>query len=202
MDFVQSAGTLQRNFLRHGFGLYQNQDRNRHEIQARLQNIWGTHTLKYGFEYNDNIYNIEQQSTGPNQTFSDPLGLIPAGSGINQVNGYRVTNNMAVCTQRAAQIVCPAGSSTNILTPAVAASAIPGVTSVVTGTITADEALNHPFLVRTSARSVTSNSMLKQTVELKVSISRMTTESPTTCRSTMVFAGTISSHWATTAFTT
>jgi len=150
VDFVQSAGTLQRNFLRQGFGLYQNQDRNRHEIQARFQNIWGTHTLKYGFEYNDNIYNINQLSTGPSQTFSDPLGLIPAGSGINQVNGYRITNSMAVCTQRGAQIVCPAGSSTNILTPAVAANAIPGVTSVVTGAITADEGLNHPFLVRTA----------------------------------------------------
>jgi outer membrane receptor protein involved in Fe transport len=151
VDFIQSPGTLQRNFLRQGFGLYQNQDRNRNEIQAKLQNIWGKHTLKYGFEYNDNIYNINQLSTGPAATYSDPLGLIPAGSGINQVNGFRITNSFAVCTQRAAQIVCPAGSSTNILTPAVAASAIPGVTSVITGAITTDEALNHPFLVRTAA---------------------------------------------------
>ena len=43
VDFVQSAGTLQRNFLRQGFGLFQNQDRNRREFQARLQNIWGKH---------------------------------------------------------------------------------------------------------------------------------------------------------------
>jgi len=150
VDFVQSGGTLQRNFLRQGFGLYQNQDRNRHELQAKLQNIWGKHTFKYGFEFNDNIYNINQLGTGPSQTFADPRSLIPAGSGINQVNGYRVTNSFAVCTQRTAQIVCPAASSTNILTPAVAAAAIPGVTSVVTGTITTDEALNHPFLVRTA----------------------------------------------------
>ena len=151
VDFIQSPGTLQRNFLRQGFGLFQNQDRNRNELQAKLQNIWGKHTFKYGFEYNDNIYNINQASTGPAATYADPLGLIPSGSGINQVNGFRVTNSFAVCTQRAAQIVCPAGSSTNILTPAVAANAIPGVTSVVTGAITADEALNHPFLVRTAA---------------------------------------------------
>jgi outer membrane receptor protein involved in Fe transport len=150
VDFVQSAGTLQRNFLRQGFGLFQNQDRNRREIQARMQNIWGRHTLKYGFEYNDNIYNINQASTGPSQTFSDPLHLIPAGSAINNVNGYRTTNSFAVCTQRSAQIVCPSASSTNILFNAVAAGAIPGATSVVTNTITTDEALNHPFLVRTA----------------------------------------------------
>jgi outer membrane receptor protein involved in Fe transport len=150
VDFIQSPGTLQRNFLRQGFGLYQTQDRNRHEFQARLQNIWGNHTFKYGFEWNDNIYDINQLSTGPAATFSDPLGLIPSGSGINQVNGYRVTNSFAVCTQRTAQIVCPAASSTNILTPAVAAAAIPGVTSVVTGAITENEALNSPFLVRTA----------------------------------------------------
>ena len=58
VDFVQAPGTLQRSFLRQGFGLYQNQDRNRTEFQARLQNIWGKNTIKYGFEYNNNIYNI------------------------------------------------------------------------------------------------------------------------------------------------
>jgi outer membrane receptor protein involved in Fe transport len=150
VDFVQSAGTLQRNFLRQGFGLYQTQDRNRREFQARLQNIVGKNTIKYGFEFNDNIYNIDQLGTGPSATFADPLHLIPGGSGINQVNGFRTTNSFAVCTQRAAQLVCPAASSTNILFNAVAAGQVPGVTSVVTGTITTDEALNHPFLVRTA----------------------------------------------------
>lgn len=150
VDFVQSAGTLQRNFLQQGFGLFQNQDRNRQEFQARLQNIWGRNTIKYGFEFNNNVYNINQASTGPAATFLDPNGRIPSGSGINQVNGFRITNSWAVCTQRGAQLVCPASSSTNILFNAVGAGAIPGVTSVVTGTITTDEALNHPFLVRTA----------------------------------------------------
>lgn len=150
VDFVQSAGTLQRNFLRQGFGLYQTQDRNRHEFQARFQNIVSKHTLKYGFEWNDNIYDINQQSTGTAATFADPLGLIPAGSAINQVNGYRITNSWSVCTQRGTGIVCPVASATNILTPAVAAAAIPGVVSVTTGAITTDEALNKPFLVRTA----------------------------------------------------
>jgi outer membrane receptor protein involved in Fe transport len=150
VDFIQSPGTLQRNFLRQGFGLFQNQDRNRQELQARLQNLWGKHTFKYGFEYNDNIYNINQASTGPAATYADPLGRIPAGSGINQVNGFRVTNSFAVCTQRTAQLVCPAGSSTNIIMNAVLGGAVPGVTSVITGPITTDEALNHPFLIRTA----------------------------------------------------
>ncbi|MDX6613747.1 MAG: hypothetical protein QOD75_2933 [Blastocatellia bacterium] len=151
VDFIQSAGTLQRNFLRQGFGLYGNQNRDRHEFAARLQNIWGRHTFKYGFEWNDNIYNISTLSTGPTRTYADPLGLaVGANSGINTVNGFRITNSWAVCTQRGAQIVCPAASSTNILTPAVAAAQVPGVTSVVTGAITASEALTKPFLVRTA----------------------------------------------------
>ena len=149
VDFIQSAGTLQRGFLRQGFGLFQTQDRNRHEFQARLQNVWGKQTFKYGFEWNDNIYNTNQQSTGTARTYADPLALTGT-TGINQVNGYRVTNTFAVCTQRGTQLVCPAGSSTNIMTPAVAAAQVPGVTSVVTGAITTDEALNHPFLVRTA----------------------------------------------------
>jgi len=148
VDFIQSPGTLQRNFLRQGFGLFGNQERDRHEFAARLQNIWGRHTFKYGFEWNDNIYNINTTSTGPDRVFADPLGL--SSGGINSTNGYRVTNSWAVCTQRGAQLVCPAASSTNILTPAVAAAQVPGVTSVVTGAITTSEALNAPFLVRTA----------------------------------------------------
>jgi outer membrane receptor protein involved in Fe transport len=153
VDFIQSPGTLQRNFLRQGFGLFGNQNRDRHEFAARLQNIWGRHTFKYGFEWNDNIYDISTLSTGPSLTYADPLNLRLASndpSGLNQVNGFRVTNSWAVCTQRGTQIVCPAASSTNILTPAVAAAQVPGATSVVTGAITSDEALNHPFLVRTA----------------------------------------------------
>jgi outer membrane receptor protein involved in Fe transport len=150
VDFIQAAGTLQRNFLQQGFGLFSTQDRNRWEIQARFQNLYGRHTIKYGLEWNDNIYDIDQRSTGPAAVYPDPNGFIPAGSGINSVNGFRITNAFAVCTQRGTQLVCPASASTNILTPAVAAAQVPGVTSVVTGAITQNEALNAPFLVRTS----------------------------------------------------
>src|ERR1041385_243532 len=57
-DFVDGrGGTLQRNFIRGpGFGLFSTQDRNRYEASAKLQNIYGRHTLKYGFEWFRNIY--------------------------------------------------------------------------------------------------------------------------------------------------
>ncbi|MEO8433750.1 MAG: TonB-dependent receptor [Pyrinomonadaceae bacterium] len=149
VDFIASGGTLQRNFVREGFGLFGTQARDRHEFSARLQNIWGRHTFKYGFEWNDNIYNLNTDSTGPSRTYADPLGLTGT-SGINAVSGFRVANSWAVCTQRGAQLVCPAASSTNILSTAVAAAQVPGVTSVITGAITTDEFLNRPFLVRTA----------------------------------------------------
>ena len=45
------GGSLERGFLRGGgAGLVVNQDRDRYELQARLQNILGNHTFKYGFE--------------------------------------------------------------------------------------------------------------------------------------------------------
>src|SRR5205814_3299640 len=48
VDFVFSpGGSLQRNFVRDGFGLFQNQNRNRWETAGRLQNIIGRHTFKY-----------------------------------------------------------------------------------------------------------------------------------------------------------
>ena len=52
VSFVNSpGGSLERNFIRQGFGLFTEQDRNRVEFAARMQNIWGRQTLKYGFEY-------------------------------------------------------------------------------------------------------------------------------------------------------
>src|SRR6185436_7551754 len=46
VDFVDGrGGSLQRNYVRGpGFGLYSNQDRNRYEINAHMQNIAGKHT--------------------------------------------------------------------------------------------------------------------------------------------------------------
>src|SRR3989440_731283 len=47
----RNGGTLQRGFIRQGFGLFSKQDRNRWEMSATLQNISGKHTINYGFEY-------------------------------------------------------------------------------------------------------------------------------------------------------
>ncbi|HEX8247069.1 MAG TPA: TonB-dependent receptor [Pyrinomonadaceae bacterium] len=156
VDFVYSpGGSLQRNFIRQGFGLYQDQTRNRYEAAARLQSIFGRHTLKYGFEYYRNIYDINQTSTGPSNVFANPLNVPPLNqtdAANRNVSGFRVTNNFSVCTVRGAQVVCPSATATNILTPAITANQVPGITSVITGTITPQEALNNPFLVRTTTR--------------------------------------------------
>ncbi len=96
-----TGGTLQRNYVRQGFGLVSNQQRNRYEGAARLQNIWGKHTLKYGVELNTNRYKIDTRSTGPTRDFSAPV------SGV--FNGFRVTNSFGVCQGDPANhnIICP-----------------------------------------------------------------------------------------------
>jgi outer membrane receptor protein involved in Fe transport len=150
-------GSLQRNFLRNGFAALfnQNEKRNRDEFAARLQNIWGPHTIKYGFEWNRNKYNISRTSTGHGVTFGNPLGLRDANgqTGNNSVNGYRVTNSYAVCTTRGSQIVCSNPTAVAIAQALVAAGGAPaGLTSVVQGTPTTTEANNNPFLIRLSTR--------------------------------------------------
>ncbi|HYJ48010.1 MAG TPA: TonB-dependent receptor, partial [Pyrinomonadaceae bacterium] len=77
VDYVNGAGgILQRNYTRSGNANIFNstQDRNRFEFQARMQNIYGRHTFKYGFEYNRNIYKIDTTSSGPAQTFKNAAG--------------------------------------------------------------------------------------------------------------------------------
>lgn len=151
-------GFLERNFLRGpGFGLFTNQDRNRWEINARFQNILGPHTLKYGFEYTDNIYRINTASTGPSTTFGTQGLLVTGTTDSNSVNGYRVTNSFVVCTTRTISgvltAVCPSAAGTSRLQAAITAGQGPtGVTAVTTGTITAAEANTNPLLVRSATR--------------------------------------------------
>jgi outer membrane receptor protein involved in Fe transport len=155
VDFVYAPGAaLARNYRRQGFDLYQTQDRDRFEAAARLQNIWGQHTFKYGFEFNRNKYSIAQQLTGPSITFPDPNGRIPAGSGINSVNGYRVTNNFGVCAVIGANIVCPTTSAFNVANALVAGGGAPtGITGAVLNPGVSATALNSaPFLVRVTTR--------------------------------------------------
>src|SRR5215203_38762 len=83
LAFVEgTGGTVQRNFVRGGFGLKSQQDRDRIEFAARLQNIWGKHTVKYGFEWNENKYRIDTSSTGGQFDFTDE----------NPPGAYRIEN--------------------------------------------------------------------------------------------------------------
>jgi outer membrane receptor protein involved in Fe transport len=153
VSFVNApGGSLQRNFIRQGFGLFSEQDRNRVEFAARMQNIWGRHTFKYGFEFGRNIYNIDTQSTGPDVTFGNPQGLLSGtdGNDDNAVSGFRTTNNLSVCTTRGNQIVCP--NATAALRAGLIAGTAGFAGGAVFGPITADEALNNPFLVLLATR--------------------------------------------------
>ncbi|MGZ8845958.1 MAG: TonB-dependent receptor [Pyrinomonadaceae bacterium] len=156
IDFVDGrGGSLQRNFYRGpGFGLYTAQDRNRYEFNAHMQNIAGKHTIKWGFEWFRNKYNINTVSSGQNITYANPLGLaFTNGADVNQTEGSRITNNWLVCSVRTSQIICPSAAGTQ------RASAIPaatlatlGLTVGPTGAITTAEATNNPFLLRNTTR--------------------------------------------------
>ncbi|HEX8559250.1 MAG TPA: TonB-dependent receptor [Pyrinomonadaceae bacterium] len=153
ISFVNSpGGSLERQFIQQGFGLFSTQDRNRTEALARLQNIFGKHTLKYGFEFNRNKYVIDQRSTGPDRTFANPLGLPFAGgfTDTNQTNGYRVTNSFTVCTTRGNQIVCPSAAGVQRAGQIAATAGYAG--GAIQGNITLAEAQNNPFLVLLSTR--------------------------------------------------
>jgi outer membrane receptor protein involved in Fe transport len=135
--FVEgSGGTVQRNFVRSGFGLESQQDRDRYEFAVRMQNIWGRHTLKYGFEWNQNRYNINTTSTGP--AFDFGVGN-PAGP-------HRIENRWAICARSGATITCPSASRTDRVNAIIAAGQGPaGVTNAVTGDVSINP--TNPFLL-------------------------------------------------------
>ena len=156
VDYVFSpGGSLQRNFVRDGFGLFQNQTRNRTEFAAKEQWLAKSHSVKFGFEYYRNVYDINQTSTGPSNVFANPLGVAPSnGSNPSNVtvSGFRVTNNFSVCTTIGTVITCPSQTAADALSsPGVVLPAGFTVNPVATP-ITAAQALNNPFLVRTSTR--------------------------------------------------
>jgi outer membrane receptor protein involved in Fe transport len=162
------GGSLQRGFARGpGFGLFGPQKRNRYEINSHFQKISGTHTFKFGFDWNRNIYDIQTLSSGPAVTYANPLGVatvnLPAGA--VATNGVRITNNFGVCTVRGTIIVCPSTTSAARLTGGstadfpTAGTTIAttrytslGLTAVQFNSITTAEAFSNPFLVRTSTR--------------------------------------------------
>jgi outer membrane receptor protein involved in Fe transport len=153
VDYVDGrGGSLQRNYVRgDGFGLYSNQTRNRAEINAHLQNIVGKHTVKWGFEAFRNSYYITTKYSGTGVTFGNPSGLTMAVPDNNATKGAVVQNSFGVCTTRSSQIICPSAALTALLsTPGVVLPA--GLSVGPTGSISADEAFNNPFLVRTTTR--------------------------------------------------
>jgi outer membrane receptor protein involved in Fe transport len=143
LAFVNGVGgTLQRNFVRQGFGLQSRQDRDRFEIGARLQNIWGPHTFKYGFEYNANKYTIDTQSTGGASTFTGALAAgLPALF-------TRTENRFAVCRVDGTTLICPDATRVArgqaLLTGGALAGT--GITAVAQGTVNPVGLVN-PFLI-------------------------------------------------------
>jgi outer membrane receptor protein involved in Fe transport len=133
-----TGGTVQRNFVRSGFGLKSFQDRDRYEFAARLQNIWGPHTLKYGFEWSENKYRIDTRSTGPSLNFNDPNH--PAGPN-------RIENRFAICARTSTTtITCPSQARTNNVAAIITAGQAPaGVTTAITGNVSATP--TNPFLL-------------------------------------------------------
>jgi hypothetical protein len=138
LAFVEgTGGSVQRNYVRSGFGLQSQQDRDRWELAARLQNIYGRHTIKYGFEYAVNQYGINTNSTGPNLNFASGN---PAGP-------HRIENRFAICARTSTTtITCPSASRTTNVQLLIAAGQAPaGVTTAVTGAVAINP--TNPFLL-------------------------------------------------------
>jgi len=153
----RAGGSLVRNFTRDGFGLVSNQDRNRLEFAARLQNIYGRHTLKYGFEWGQNTYKILTKSSGAGRTYTDPTGE-EAGAPFPATNmpfGVRATNNFGVCiSPTATSIQCPTATIVTSVNRLIADGFFSGVTSVtVNSGLTAAQLSVNPILISTSYRT-------------------------------------------------
>ena len=139
LAFVEgTGGTVERNFVRGGFGLKSFQDRDRIEFAARLQNIWGKHTLKYGAEFAENKYRIDTRSTGGDLDFD---------SADHQVGPNRIENRFAVCARTAVNtITCPSQSRVDNVQRLINAGQAPaGVTTAALGAVSINP--TNPFLL-------------------------------------------------------
>ncbi|HZI50174.1 MAG TPA: hypothetical protein VFD75_20415, partial [Pyrinomonadaceae bacterium] len=137
------GGSLERGYVRQGFPQrFTDQNRNRFETQARLQNIFNRHTLKYGFEFSQNRIKLDSGLTGPQRDF---------GSGV-VYNGFTVTNRFGVCTVQTMTVVCPASALTSRVATLIAAGQAPaGLLNASTDTtLTAAQLSTNPFLIRST----------------------------------------------------
>ena len=165
IDFVDGrGGSLQRNFSRGpGFGLFTFQDRNRYEFNAHMQNIYrGNHTIKWGFEWSSNRYDIDTKSSGPSITYAFTPGAVNAdgtplrntNGDSNSTNGSRIANNWLVCTVRGTAITCPsaAGVARAQAIPAATLAALGLTVDPTATTISTAEAFGNPFILRNTTR--------------------------------------------------
>lgn len=131
------GGSVQRNFVRSGFGFESLQDRDLREAAARLQAILGRHTLKWGLEFARHRYKINTGPTGPNLNFN--AEGVPAGA-------YTIENLFTICRRDGSAITCPdAGSTANVLALIMAGQAPAGVSTAITGPV--DVNTTNPFLL-------------------------------------------------------
>ena len=165
VDFVDGrGGSLQRNFSRGpGFGLFTFQDRNRYEFNSHMQNIVnGNHTVKWGFEWSSNRYDIDTKSSGPSATYAFTPGAVNAdgtplrntNGDSNSINGSRIANNWLVCTVRGTVITCPSdpGVARAQAIPAATLAALGLTVNPVATAITTAEAFGNPFILRNTTR--------------------------------------------------
>jgi hypothetical protein len=137
------GGSLERGFTRQGFtGRVTNQNRDRYEAQARLQNVLGSHTSKFGFEFTQNRLRLNSTFAGPTRDF---------GSGV-VYDGFNVANRFGVCTVQGSTIICPLDALTSRVNALIAAGQAPaGLTSATTNTgLTAGQLSTNPFLIRST----------------------------------------------------
>jgi outer membrane receptor protein involved in Fe transport len=139
LAFVEgTGGSVERNFVRSGFGLKSFQDRDRIEFAARMQNIFGKHTIKWGFEINENKYRIDTDSTGPDFNFNDPD---------HPLGPQRIENRFAICARTSnTTITCPSQSRVDNVQLLINAGQAPaGVTTAILGSVSANP--TNPFLL-------------------------------------------------------
>ena len=135
------GGSVERGFVRQGFaGRVTDQNRNRYEVQARLQNIFEKHTLKYGFEFTQNRFKLNSYLTGPTRDF---------GSGV-VYDGFNVNNRFGVCTMQGSTIACPVETLTSRVNALIVAGQAPtGITSSTTDvSLNSAQLSTNPFLIR------------------------------------------------------
>ncbi|MDT4952863.1 MAG: hypothetical protein QOJ02_1001 [Acidobacteriota bacterium] len=158
VDYIYggSGASLQRTYFRDGFAsiFVGSENRDRYEGAARLQNTYGRHTIKYGFEYVRNLYDINNTSTGPTITFNNPSGFPVGKAASNTVNGFRIDHRFLLCTTRGTGIVCPSQAATDRAAKLIGqnVAGVGVVTSATLGTLTLSEVLSNPFLIRNQTR--------------------------------------------------